>query len=90
MLHIGNPGTRNKGTKFVVGYVNGDKMISVAVGAHIAVEFESFWPSTLLSGHTSSITAFDWCQYTGMVFEFCILSRFVMFFFSLYQHLEKA
>ena len=90
MLHIGNPGTRNKGTKFVVGYVNGDKMISVAVGAHIAIEFESFWPSTLLSGHTSSITAFDWCQYTGMVFKYSFLFRSLMLSFSLYQRLERA
>ena len=67
MFHIGNPGTRNKGTKFQVGYVNGDKMIAVAVGAHVVIEFDSFWPSTLLVGHTSPITAFDWCPLTGMV-----------------------
>lgn len=67
MLHIANPGTRNHGTHFVLGYVNGERMIAVAIGAHIVIEFDAFYPSTLLSGHTSNITAFDWCPLTGMV-----------------------
>lgn len=70
MLHIGNPGSRNKGTLFAVGHINGERMVAIAVGSQIVVEFDSFWPSVILSGHTSEITALDWCQYTGMVYSF--------------------
>ncbi|KAA6389065.1 MAG: hypothetical protein EZS28_015407 [Streblomastix strix] len=67
MLQVGSSGAPNKGTSFRVLHICGERMIALAAGKSIMLEFSSVWPACMLGGHEKDITCFDWSQTNGKV-----------------------
>ncbi|KAK2962639.1 putative Regulator of V-ATPase in vacuolar membrane protein 1 [Blattamonas nauphoetae] len=60
-------GAQNEGTPLKHIYISGDLFYVFASGTSIVISFSSFYPATILTVHTSTITAFDISLSTGAI-----------------------